>query len=397
MMTHRERMLATLRGEPTDRLPIVPRLDIWYKGNKAKGTLPDKYRNATLKEILLDLDVGYHTAIPDYNIYDDSLDIVDRALGLWGTSTLPWKHSFRNIKRNISYSGDTTKVEYITPYGNITTATVFDESMRKAGITISHVAEKAIKSVADYEAVGYIFENIEIQPNYEYLAEFKEYVGDLGVICGRAAQGSPMHEILHELMPYDQFFYAYYDYEEELKKLAAQMTPYYEKVLDVTIKSPADWIYSGANYDVQITWPAFFEGHILPYLSTAVDKAHAGGKHLMTHTDGENKSLLPYYSQAKFDIADSICPAPMTSHTLAEIRAAFDGKITIWGGIPAVSVLESSMSDYEFDKFIDDLFLQMGKGDHLILSIADTAPTAMKFSRLERIIRIAQEFGSVNP
>ena len=29
-MTHRERMLAALRGEPSDRLPWIPRLDLWY-------------------------------------------------------------------------------------------------------------------------------------------------------------------------------------------------------------------------------------------------------------------------------------------------------------------------------------------------------------------------------
>lgn len=397
MMTHRERMLATLRGEPTDRLPVVPRLDIWYKGNKVKGTLPDKYKNATLKEIIQDLDIGYHTALPDFHIYRDSLDIVDRGLGLWGVSAIPWKHSFRDIKRNVTYSDDTTRVEYITPYGNITTATVYDESMRKAGITITHVAEHAIKSEADYKALGYIFENIEIHPNYEYLAWFKEYVGDLGVVCGRAAQGSPMHEIIHELMPYDEFFYAYYDNAEELKTLSEQMTPYYDKIIDTAINSPADWIFSGANYDVQITWPAFLSEHIIPYLAKTADKVHAAGKSLLTHTDGENKKILPYFLDSKTDIADSICPAPMTTLTLAEIRETFKDKITIWGGIPSVSVLENSMSDYEFEKYLDDLFMQMGKGDHMILSIADTAPTGMKFSRLERIIKVAKEFGPVQP
>jgi hypothetical protein len=87
----------------------------------------------------------------------------------------------------------------------------------------------------------------------------------------------------------------------------------------------------------------------------------------------------------------------MTSHTLREVREAFKGQITIWGGVPSVSVLEGSMSDYNFDKFLDDLFLQMGTGDHLIVSIADTAPPDMKFSRLERIIKLCKEFGPVTP
>ena len=108
---------------------------------------------------------------------------------------------------------------------------------------------------------------------------------------------------------------------------------------------------------------------------------------------------MPHFIASKFDIADSICPAPMTSYTLKEIREAFNGHhVTIWGGVPSVSVLESSMSDYEFDAFIDDLFsTQIGQADHLILSIADTAPPAMKWSRLERIAKMAKEFGPVRP
>ena len=87
----------------------------------------------------------------------------------------------------------------------------------------------------------------------------------------------------------------------------------------------------------------------------------------------------------------------MTALTLREIREAFAGKITIWGGIPSTSVLEGSMNEYEFEAYLDDLFHQMGKGDHLILSIADTAPPEMKFSRLERIIKMAKEFGPIRP
>ena len=206
-----------------------------------------------------------------------------------------------------------------------------------------------------------------------------------------------MHHILHELMPYDLFFFEYYDHPAELGRLAERMTPYINKVIDIAIHSPADIIQSGTNYDTQITWPPFVGKHITPHLAATADRCHAAGKFLLTHTDGENKGLLPHFVAGKIDIADAICPAPMTSLTLREIREAFAGKITVWGGIPSVSVLENSMDDYEFDAYLDDLFVQIGAGDHLILSIADTAPPGMKFSRLEKIARLAKEFGPVNP
>jgi hypothetical protein len=398
MMTYRERMLATLQGKPTDCLPFVPRLDLWYKSNKYRGTLPAKYKNASLMQILEDLDVGYHSVTSDRDKYDDSLDNIDRALGIWRVHHMPHHAKFRDIKRNITHEGDATIVEYLTPVGNIRTKVVYDESMRAAGITLSHVAEHAIKSVDDYEAVAYIFEHAEVFPNYEGMQRLKQEIGDRGLLVGTASMGaSAIHHILHELMPYDLFFYEYYDHKEELLALAQRMKPYIDKVLDIAIASPGDIIQSGTNYDAQITWPPFVAEHIVPALAEASDKLHVAGKFLLTHTDGENKGLLPYFLEGKIDIADSITPSPMTSLTLGQVREAFAGKITVWGGIPSVSVLENSMNDYEFDSFIHDLFTQMGRGDHLILSIADTAPPAMKFSRLERIAKMAKEFGPINP
>jgi hypothetical protein len=399
MMTYRQRMLATLRGQPTDCLPFVPRLDLWYKANKYKGTLPQQYHNATLLDIVEDLDIGYHTVVPDYQDFVDPLDAVDRALGIWRIHHMPFRTELKGVKRNISYDGDSAAVEYLTPAGKVTTRTVYNESMRQAGITLAHVQEHAIKSVADYEAVGYLYEQAEPKPNYEGLAELKEEIGERGLIGAIATMGaSPMHEILHELIPYDQFFYAYYDHHQELTRLAERMVGYYQQVIDLAIASPADFIHVGTNYDAQITWPVFMAEYVSPYLAAAADKIHAAGKFLLTHTDGENKKLLPHFISGKIDIADSICPAPLTTLTLKQVRDVFDGSgITIWGGVASVAVLENSMSDYQFDRYLDDLLQQIGRGDHLILSIADTAPPEMKFSRLERLAKLAKEFGPVAP
>ena len=57
---HKQNMLDAIAGKPTDRLPWAPRLDLWYKANKLAGTLPDRYRDASLIELVDDLDMGYY-------------------------------------------------------------------------------------------------------------------------------------------------------------------------------------------------------------------------------------------------------------------------------------------------------------------------------------------------
>ena len=66
-MTEKERMLRAVRGEWADRLPWVPRIDLWYNANSLRGTLPSRYRrDATLDEIADDIGGGYHKITPDF-------------------------------------------------------------------------------------------------------------------------------------------------------------------------------------------------------------------------------------------------------------------------------------------------------------------------------------------
>ena len=75
-MTPRDRMLATIAGRPTDRIPWAPRLDLWYRANRRADTLPPPYQRATLREILEDTGMGRH----EYRL---------RAFGCDGAGTEP--------------------------------------------------------------------------------------------------------------------------------------------------------------------------------------------------------------------------------------------------------------------------------------------------------------------
>ena len=150
------------------------------------------------------------------------------------------------------------------------------------------------------------------------------------------------------------------------------------------VSSPAEVIFFGANYDAVITYPPFFEQHLLPWLTELAPLAHQHDKLLLTHTDGENQGLLPLYRRAGFDIADSLCPAPMTKLTLAEAIAGLPG-ITIWGLLPAVALLEEAMPEADFDRLLNETLPLVAGRPHFILGIADTTPIAASWGRIERI------------
>src|ERR1039458_4503678 len=138
------------------------------------------------------------------------------------------------------------------------------------------------------------------------------------------------------------------------------MEPYYDSMEQIAAESSAEVVLLGGNYDDSITHPRFFETYILPPLRDYAQTLHRRGKYLMTHTDGENRRLIPLYLRAGFDIADSVRPAPMTRMTLEQIQAAFEDRITIWGGIPSVLLCPDSVGESEFRHWIDRLVRRDG-------------------------------------
>jgi len=397
-MTHKERMLAAIRGEPTDRIPYAPRLDLWYWANKQAGTLPAGFEDATLKQIVDDNGMSFHAVAPEFRDLRGPEDDADRALGIYNLAVMPCQTVFDNIERVIETEGDRTRVTYHTPKGSLRTVTVYDKAMREAGISITHVEEYAFKSPEDYEPLRELFRHARAVPNYEGFEAFAAGVGERGIpVAYVSSAASPMHLLQREIMRFDVFFYEMHDHPDEINELSASIQPYWNQMLDVASRSPAEVLLLGANYDAAVTYPPFFKEYITPTLQSFARTLHAQGKYLLTHTDGENTGLLTHYLDAEIDIADSICPQPMTKLSLKEVRDAFGKRITVMGGIPSVALLKETMDETQFDEFLDGFFEEIGDGSHLILGISDTTPPAAEWSRLLKIRDRVEAFGRVGP
>ena len=300
------------------------------------------------------------------------------------------------MEREVKKEGDTTLVTYHTPVGSVSCKILYSEEMKRAGASITWITEHVIKEPKDYKTVGYIFKNMKILPDYDNYLEFQRKVGDKGFAAAFAnLSASPMHHIMKEFLDATAFYLEMYDHPKEMQGLCEDMEPYFDQIFRVLADSPAEVIFSGANYDEMITYPPFFKDHIMPHLQKLADMLHPKGKLLLCHCDGENKGLLDLIPESGMDIAEAVCPQPMTKVTISEVKKAFKGKVTIFGGIPSVALLEESMSDEEFEKFMKNLFMEIAPGDRFILGVSDTTPPDAKFERLLRITEMVQEWGKL--
>src|SRR5271157_4183727 len=117
-MTHRERILAAIRGEVPDRLPWVPRLEFWHRARLRQGTLPNELRSLSLTEITDRLGVGCYSSVPDMTDSTNDAAMVDRALGICNLPVLPYAVTFQDVDRRVIRRGHETTVEYHTPLGS---------------------------------------------------------------------------------------------------------------------------------------------------------------------------------------------------------------------------------------------------------------------------------------
>ncbi len=393
-MTHRERMRKAAQGEFADRLAFAPRLDLWYAPNKMKGTLPPEHQDRTFDEIARAEGWALHKMVPQF-LGGVPEEAIDRALNVYRVKECPyWADLPDDVERIVTRHGERTTVEYRTPVGSLRCILLYTEEMKAAGATIYWIDERLIKEPKDYKTLGYIYRNMKIIPSYERFQAWVNAVGEEGVACANGnADASPLHLIQRDILDATDFYYQYKDCHKEMMGLVEDLQPFFEKTLSVAADSPAEWVLWGANFDAMITYPALFKEHFLPWLQKASAAFRRKGKKMVCHCDGENQGLMDLILDSGCDIAESVCPHPMTKVTGEDYYRRWHEKMTIFGGIPSTLLLEATTSEKDFDDYLDLLFRSIGPGDHFIIGVADTVPPNARFDRLRKIGHAVEEKG----
>jgi methylmalonyl-CoA mutase cobalamin-binding domain/chain len=387
MTTHKQRILAALKGEMADSLPYVPRIDMWYNANVAFDTLPAQHKGRTQDEISRAQGWALHKVVPEFLKAEKPEDILHRALGIYRLKEMVFDYKFSpTIDIEVRREGDHTTVIYHTPVGSVSTKTMYSDEMRRSGASVTWIEEHVIKQREDYKVVGYLFENIELVPSYERFRAWQKYIGDDGVPGTMIALAcSPMHHIQKEFLDATDFYFHYNDNQKEMRALAESVAHFFDQGLKIIADSPAELVLWGANVDDMLTYPTYFEQEITPWIRKASLALGAKGKLAVVHCDGENHGLMDLIRDSGMHVAEAVCPYPMTKVKIGEYYQRWGDKLTIFGGIPSNMVLAESATDEEFEAYLDHLFKAIAPGKRFVLGIADTTPPNAVFERLIRI------------
>ena len=368
-MTNRERLLAILDGRPPDRIPWIPRLLLWYNAHKKAGTLPERYRNMTLREIERDLGLG--TPARDGHIYRTELHGVE--------VRERWLNDME------------LRTEYYTPFGMVSTLFRGSYFLRQQDIQDLQV-EFMLKRREDYAVVEYIIEHTEYIPTYDAYLAYEREIGDDGYPIVQIGD-CPFHHFLRALCGYNNAYYHLHDYPNEVEHLLALLTQRDRDIVwPLMAASPARLFLHGMHFSSQMTPPPIYRRYIEPYYQELSALMHQRGKHLAMHGDNDTRHILENIARSGYDMVECFATYPMVGTTLAEARAAWGKRIIIWGGVPS-TLLEPHYSEDEFEAYMDDLFLTIAPGDAFILGVADNVLPGAKIERVRRITEIVEERG----
>jgi methylmalonyl-CoA mutase cobalamin-binding domain/chain len=388
MHSHQSRIMAAFRGAPVDRLPYVPRIDLWYLANSVAGTLPAQHAGRTQNEISRAEGWALHHKYAFASVGEHSDHaLLHRGIGIFRTRDTVVDFVLPNdVDVRVHREGRLTRVEYHTPAGMVSNTLQYDESMKRLGISIPLHTEHLIKGPQDYAPACHLFEHMGVVPNFERFNYWAgEEMRDDGVpVVAHFHGASPMQQIQRDLIDATQFFIHYKDHQKELRALVERMEPLYDKILKICCESPAQVVNWGSNFDDMLTYAPYFRQEIQPWVRKASEALGTAGKLVMCHTDGENLGLMDLIRDSGMHIAESICPAPMTKVTLAEYYRRWSGHLTLFGGIPSTIVLPET-SETDFEAYLDELFRAIAPGTRMVVGIADQVPPNALFSRLQRI------------
>ena len=261
-MNNRERLLAILNHQPPDRIPWIPRLELWYNARVNTGSL-GAYSGMALRQVEKALRLG--TPARDGRVYRVEYDGVEIVTSQQEGQTL---------------------TEYHTPLGSLRQVVVASRELADQGIQ-GLMKEHFLKTARDYKTLEWVFEHMRVIPTYEAYLAYDREIGEDGLPLMQMAF-SPFWDFLEVFAGFDNAYYHLSDYHTEVEHLLNCMEEVYrERLWPVVADSPAQMILTDGHLSSQLTPPRLFERYLLPYHQDLSALLRSRGKCPVMHADAD--------------------------------------------------------------------------------------------------------------
>jgi len=344
-MTPRENLLKVLHHQEPEWIPYTPLVDDYGIPTFIPEELQKRRNTVDIVRFL-------------------GGDIMDRHVSLLETSYTNME--ITEVEKNGVLS---RKVE--TPIG------ILQEEKRTVNFAFgntTYVTEFMIKSVEDYPAFRYYWENTSYWLDEENFQERVRYIGNDGLATPNGPS-TPIMDLIRFFMGGERFIYHLQDYPLKVKELLEVMREKYLQAYRLLAQSSAEVIISYDDADSFLITPGMFRDFVVPVLRQCADICHSVEKLFIFHACGHVKDFLSMVKDIEIDGFDCLCPPPTGDTFIWEARKIWGKGIVILGVVEPTVLREGPPS--RVAQYVREVLEEVAPGDNFIL-VSGTTPDVKK-------------------
>ncbi len=239
------------RRQPIDNIVYQPRIEHWYNYNRHRGTLPERYRDMELLDVVDDLGCS----LRPYGFFNPCLKIDEHP----------------EVRTEVRPTHDGHMVFTITPVGELV-------SRGKVSDLARHTEEYPVKTAEDVDVLEWLLRNRRAWFDTDLFRERDALIGERGAPMIYIPRVN-MQRLLIELTGWERALFMLADDRPLLERLVRIINETDEIWLEPVLSCPIELINYGDNIDEYLLSPPLFEEFVLPVYRDRGDRFRAAGKY----------------------------------------------------------------------------------------------------------------------
>lgn len=372
-MTPRERLLATIRHEEPDRVPIAPRWHMWAGEEYGDHTwlrqlkIQEEFGTDPLVEIL------FRRANLRFDSYRGSKDV--------------------SVEMVLKDNGDLSTMErtFHTPAGDLSEVIDLPRPGRGLGSTRHAIPrEPLVKGLEDVEKLRFLFPDPRVQLRGTNFPEIIEIIGERGLLQVGVGGASSMVRMLGR----QNAMLTYYDDREMFGRLIEVYADHHMEAVKAVLETGVPVIYNGwHDFGVSGGWsPRIYREAFKPVIKATADLVHSYDAVYLYFDNGAIRPLLEDVAEIGTDILSSLCPPPVGDVDLAEAKARIGDRVCLLGSIDTIYVVQKGTPE-QVREAVRDAIQAAAPGGGYILGTSDCFFPGTPRQNIQAFVDAGREFG----
>jgi hypothetical protein len=356
-MTSKERLLAAMKQEELDIIPLAPRMQ-HVVSRKFKST--DLWAYKKFKHNFFDCDLIYLSDFPVGNPFKDCEIKKSYLNDVSAEVKYECKGDLINITRIFHTPAGQLKEKVILPKPGATQYGIDPDPCR---------VEYLIKDSDDLEKIRYLFPKLE-QCNFSKYHHECELMGNDGIVQMYSA--GPMDFHGGEAYPVEQMMIDYYLNPNMFDALLNMFADYSTKKVKIALENGVRHFFL-VNFYASISsgWsPEIIEEKFIPIQKHQIDLIHSYDGLAEYYDSGKIMQTLQLFINAGADVISTCAPPPLGDFDLIEARLRWGISVTFKGHSDMINIIARGTPE-KIDEHVKNIIISNNGKRAIILGTMD--------------------------